>query len=56
MYETSIRIMIGYVARKYKNGYGIKIILNELKMPTLEKPKLWVQCQTTWIETSTEKT
>ena len=39
MYETSIRIMIGYVARKYNNGYDIKMILNELKMTTLEKPK-----------------
>ena len=27
MYETSIRIMIGYVARKYDNGDDIKIIL-----------------------------
>ena len=29
--------MSGYVARKYDNGYDIKMILNELKLPTLEK-------------------
>ena len=31
--------MSGYVARKYDNGDDIKMILNELKMPTLEKPE-----------------
>ena len=31
--------MSGYVARKYDNGDDIKIVLNELKMPTLEKPE-----------------
>ena len=35
MYETSIRLMSGYVARKYDNGDNIKIIFNELKIPTL---------------------
>ena len=39
MYETSIHIMSGYVARKYDNGGDIKMILNELKIPTLEKPE-----------------
>ena len=39
MYETSIRIMSGYIARKYDNGDDIKMILNELKMPTLENFK-----------------
>ena len=39
MYKTSILIMIGYVARNYNNGDNIKIILNELKMPTLDKPE-----------------
>ena len=39
MYETSIRLMIRYVARKYDNGDNIKMILNKLKMPTLEKPE-----------------
>ena len=29
--------MSGYVARKYDNGGDIKMILNELKIPTLEK-------------------
>ena len=38
MYENSIRLMSGYVARKYDNGDDIRITLNELKMPTLEKP------------------
>ena len=37
--KTSILIMIGYVARNYNNGDNIKIILNELKMPTLDKPE-----------------
>ena len=31
--------MSGYVAREYDNGDDIKMILNELKMPTLEKTK-----------------
>ena len=39
MYKTFIHIMSGYVARKYDNGDDIKMILNELKMPTLDKPK-----------------
>ena len=39
MYKTSIRLMRVYVARKYNNGENIKMILNELKMPTLEKPE-----------------
>ena len=39
MYEASIRLMIGYVTSKYDNGDGIKIIFNELKMPTLDKPE-----------------
>ena len=39
MYKTSIRVMIGYVARKYDNIDDIKMILNELKMPTLDKPR-----------------
>ena len=39
MYETSIRIMSGYIARKYDNGDDIKMILNELKIPTPEKPE-----------------
>ena len=38
MYEKSIRITSGYVVRKYDNVDNIKIILNELKMPILEKP------------------
>ena len=38
MYKTSIRLISGYVARKYDNGDDIKMILNELKMPTSEKP------------------
>ena len=37
MYKTSIRLISGYVARKYDNGDDIKMILNELKNPTLEK-------------------
>ena len=39
MYETSIWLMSGYVARKYDNNDEIKIILNKLKITTLEKPK-----------------
>ena len=39
MYETSICLMSGYVARKYDNGDDIKMILNELKMPKLENPE-----------------
>ena len=39
IYETFICIMSGYVARKYDNGDNIKMMLNDLKMPTLEKPK-----------------
>ena len=31
--------MSGYVARKYDNVDDIEMILNELKMPTLEKPE-----------------
>ena len=31
--------MIGYVTSKYDNGDGNKIIFNELKMPTLDKPE-----------------
>ena len=31
--------MSGYIASKYDNGDDIKMILNELKMPTLEKPE-----------------
>ena len=39
MCKTSIRLMSGYAARKYDNGDNIKMILNKLKMPTLEKPE-----------------
>ena len=39
IYETSIRTMSGYVARKYDNGDNIKMILSDLQMPTLENPK-----------------
>ena len=39
MYETSIRIMSGYAASKYDNGGNNQMILNELKIPTLEKPE-----------------
>ena len=39
MYETSTRLMGGYVTSKYDNGDDIKMILNELKMPTLENPE-----------------
>ena len=39
MYGTSIRLISGYVARKYENCDEIKTILNKLKMTTLEKPK-----------------
>ena len=39
MYKTSIRIRNGYVARKYDNGDDIKMILNELNMPTYENPE-----------------
>ena len=38
MYENYILLMIWYVARKYDNSYDIKMILNELKMSTLENP------------------
>ena len=31
--------MSRYVARKYDNGDDIKMILNKLKMPKLEKPE-----------------
>ena len=31
--------MSGYSARKYDNGDDIKMRLNELKTPTLEKPE-----------------
>ena len=31
--------MRGYVARKYDNRDDIKMILNELKMPTFENPE-----------------
>ena len=31
--------MSGYVARIYDNGEDIKMIINKLKIPTLEKPK-----------------
>ena len=31
--------MSGYVARKYDNGDDIKIMLSDLKMPTLENPE-----------------
>ena len=31
--------MSGYVARKYDNRDNIKMILNDLKMPTLEEPE-----------------
>ena len=37
MFKTSIHIISGYVARKYDNGDDIKMILNRLKIPTLEK-------------------
>ena len=37
MYDNSIRLISGYVAWKYDNRDDIKMILNELKMPTLEK-------------------
>ena len=39
IYETSIRTMSGYVARKYDNGDDIKTILSNLQMTTLEKPE-----------------
>ena len=39
MYKTSVHLMSGYVARKYENGDDIKMILNELKLPTWEKLK-----------------
>ena len=39
MYKTSIRLMIIYIARKYDIGDDIKMILNELKMSTSEKPE-----------------
>ena len=39
MFETSIHIMIGYVVRKYDNGDDIKMKINKLTMPVLEKPK-----------------
>ena len=39
MYETFICLMSGYVARKYNNRDNIKMIHNELNMPTLDKPK-----------------
>ena len=39
MYETSILLMSGFVARKYDKIDDIKIILNELEMPILEKPE-----------------
>ena len=39
MYETFIRIMYGYVARKYDNGDEIKTTLNKLNMSTLENKK-----------------
>ena len=39
MYETSIHIMTVYVTRKYENWDDIRMILNKLKMSTLEKPK-----------------
>ena len=31
--------MSRYISRKYDNGDDIKMILNELKMPTLENPE-----------------
>ena len=39
MYKTYIRLMRGYVARKYDNRDDIKMILNKLKIPTLENPE-----------------
>ena len=39
MYETSIRIMLRYIATKYDNVDKNKNILNKLKQPKLEKPK-----------------
>ena len=38
MYENFIQIISGYVAIKYDNGDNIKMILNELEIPALEKP------------------
>ena len=38
MYEKSLQPMNAYVTRKYDNSDNIKMILNELKIPTLEKP------------------
>ena len=48
--------MSGYVSTKYDNGYDIKMILNYLKMPTLENSEALDSMQTTWIKTSTKKT
>ena len=39
MYKTSVRLISGYIANKYDNGDGIKMILNKLKIPTLKNPK-----------------
>ena len=39
IYKTSIRLMSRYVTRKYDNRDDIKMILNELKIPTSEKPE-----------------
>ena len=39
IYKTSISNMSRYVARKYNNRDNIKMIHNELNMPTLDKPK-----------------
>ena len=36
MYENSVRLTSGYVARKYDNGDDIKMILKELKIPALD--------------------
>ena len=37
MHRTSIHIISGYVASKYNDRDNIKMTINELKMPTLEK-------------------
>ena len=39
IYETFICIMSGYVARKYAKRDGIKMIVSDLQIPTLEKPE-----------------
>ena len=55
MYETSIGIMIRYVARKYDNGDDIKMILSNLQMTTLEKPEALDSTADDVLKTITEK-